>query len=151
MVYNGQQIKMKKIVIATCFVIGMCFAANAQQSSLEKTDEQNNYFAELTADNCSFEVISAEPSISGTKVTIRVYVEAAFTPLESGDYTVVIKPQGQLRNILDSQQKSLEFHYHKSSGWSYRKLYVDFYCSVDDNTYNQCNSSSFIVSKCYKK
>ena len=54
MVYNGQQIKMKKIVIATCFVIGMCFAANAQQSSLEKTDEQNNYFAELTADNCSF-------------------------------------------------------------------------------------------------
>lgn len=129
--------------------IGMC--AHAQQSSMETTDEQSNFFVELTADNCSFEVVSASPSISGTKVTIKVYVEAAFTPSENGTYTVIVKPQGQLRNILDSQQKSLEFSYITGYGWSHRKQIVEFYCSVDDNSYNQCNSSSFTVSKCYKQ
>lgn len=142
---------MKKIFFTLLMLasIGMC--AHAQQSSMETTDEQSNSFVELTADNCSFEVVSASPSISGTTVTIKVYVEAAFTPAESGSYTVIVKPQGQLRNILDSQQKSLDFSYSTRSGWSYRKKYVEFYCSVDDNSYNQCNSSSFSVSKCFKQ
>lgn len=127
--------------------IGMC--ANAQQSSLETTDEQKNYFVELNADNCSFEVVSATPSIKGTKVTITVTVEAAFTPSESGYYTVIVTPVGQWRNILDSQQKSVEFRY--SNGWVSRSQTIKFYCSVDDNTYNQCNSNSFTVSRCFKQ
>ena len=128
--------------------IGMC--AHAQQSSMETTDEQSNSFVELTADNCSFEVVSAKPSISGTKVTITVTVEAAFTPSESSSYTVIVTPVGQLRNILDSQQKSVVFNYSRGS-WDHKRLDIEFYCSVDDNTYNQCNSNSFTVSRCYKR
>lgn len=150
MVYNGQQIKMKKIFFTLLLIAGIGMCANAQQSSLETADEENNYFVELTADNCSFEVTSAEPSISGTKVTIRVTVATTFTPSEKGTYVVVVKPQGQLKNILDSQQKSVEFYYD-GYRWSTKSKTVDFYCSVDDNTYNQCNSNSFYVSSCFKK
>ena len=104
------------------------------------------------AQDCRFEVTDATPSISGTRVTITVTVKPAFTPSGSGNYEVVIKPQGQLRNILDSQSKSVDFYYNngKWGDYSHSKT-VEFYCSVDDNTYNQCNSNSFYVSTCYKK
>lgn len=141
---------MKKLFFSLLLVAGIGMCANAQQSSLETTDEQNSNFVELTADNCSFEVTDASPSISGTRVTIRVTVAATFTPSERGSYVVVVKPEGRLKNILDSQQKSVEFYYSGSS-WSSKSKTVDFYCSVDDNTYNQCNSNSFTVSSCFKK
>lgn len=150
MVYNRQQLEMKKMFFSLLLIAGIGMCANAQQSSLETADEENNYFVELTADNCSFEVTSANPSISGTKVTIRVTVATTFTPSERGTYVVVVKPQGQLKNILDSQQKSVEFYYN-GSYWGSKSKTVDFYCSVDDNTYNQCNSNSFYVSSCFKK
>lgn len=139
---------MKKMFFTLLMIAGVGMCAHAQQSSLELIEEQNNYFVEITGDNCSFEVTNAVPSISGTKVTITVTVEAAFTPSESGWYTVVVKPVGQLSYILDSQQKSLKFRY--GDGWYARTQTVVFYCSVDDNTYNQCNSNSFTVSKCFK-
>lgn len=106
----------------------------------------------VMAQDCHFEVTNAKPSISGTKVTITVTVVPAFTPSGSGKYEVVIKPQGQLRNILDSQSKSVEFYYYNGK-WddNSHSETVDFYCSVDDNTYNQCNSNSFEVSTCFKK
>lgn len=151
MVYNRQQLEMKKMFFSLLLIAGIGMCANAQQSSLETADEENNYFVELTADNCSFEVTSAEPSISGTKVTIRVTVTATFTPSAKSEYVVVVKPQGQLKNILDSQQKSVEFYYDGSQWWSTNSKTVDFYCSVDDNTYNQCNSNSFYVSSCFKQ
>ncbi|MCR4664179.1 MAG: hypothetical protein K5660_02315 [Paludibacteraceae bacterium] len=140
---------MKKMFFTLLLVAGIGVCTHAQQSPLEMTDEQNNYFVELTGDNCSFEVTDAIPSISGTKVTITVTVQATFTPSERGHYKVVIKPQGQLRNILDSQQKSVTMYYD-GSRWNPKRETVNFYCSVEDNTYNQCNSNSFIVSSCFK-
>ena len=127
--------------------IGMC--VHAQQSSLETTDEQNNYLVELTGDNCSFEVTDVKPSINGTTVKITVTVCATFSSREEACYVVVVRPDSQLRNILDSQQKSIEFQSHQS-GWSYKCKSVDFYCDVHDNTYNQCSNHSFSAT-CFKK
>jgi hypothetical protein len=101
------------------------------------------------AQQCYFEVTDAKPSISGTTVTITVSVAPTSTPSERGWYTVVVKPQGKWSNILDSQSKSTSIFWDGS--WSYDNRTVVFYCKVDDNTYNQCNSSDFIVSKCFKQ
>lgn len=104
----------------------------------------------VMAQGCHFEVTDADPSISGTKVTITVTVVPTFKPNDDGDYEVVIKPQGQLRNILDSQSKSVVFEYYDWA-WHPAEEEVEFYCRVDDNTYNECNSNSFEVSTCFKK
>ena len=105
----------------------------------------------VMAQDCRFEVTDVYPSISGRTVTITVTVVPAFTPSEGGKYEVVIKPQGQLRNILDSQSKSVEFYYNRGWDQNNDSKTVKFYCSVDDNTYNKCNYNSFVVSTCFKK
>ena len=121
---------MKKLFLLLLFVASIGFSAKAQ---------------------CSFEVTNAEPTISGTTVTITVTVEPTSTPKEEGHYTVVVKPQGQLTNILDSQSKSVDFYLDSKNRWYQKTKTVQFKCSVDDNSYNQCNSNSFYVSNCWKK
>ena len=130
--YNWQKMKMKKMFLLLFFVASIGINAIAQ---------------------CSFKVTDANPSINGTTVTITVTVEPAFTPSEKGTYTVVVKPEGQLKTILDSQSKSVSFYWNGSQ-WNYgngRKQTVTFTCSVNDNSYNQCNSNSFYVSDCWKQ
>lgn len=123
---------MKKFIFLLLLVSGIGMGANAQ--------------------DCSFEVTNANPSIYGTKVTITVTVEPTFTPdtKEQCEYEVVVKPQGQMRNILDSQSRSVTFLW-RGSKWFSNKENVEFSCSVNDNTYNQCNSNSFDASTCFKK
>lgn len=120
---------MKKLFFLLLFVASIGISAKAQ---------------------CSFKVTDAKPDISGTTVTITVSVEPTFTPSEKGNYTVVVKPQGQLTNILDSQSKSVTFYWN-GDRWSSRRQTVEFTCSVYDNSYNQCNSNSFYVSDCWKQ
>ena len=140
---------MKKIVFTVTLIAGV-LAGAMTLSAFSKSEPNTIVSTEKMADGCSFVVTDASPSIYNTTVTIKVYVEAAFTPSENGSYTVVVKPEGRLYNILDSQSKSLKFSYNTKNGWSKRMQYVEFYCSVNDNTYNQCNSNSFSVSSCYK-
>lgn len=82
---------MKKFIFLLLLVSGIGMGANAQ--------------------DCSFEVTNVNPSIYGTQVTIKVTVEPTFTPdtKNSCKYEVVVKPQGQMRNILDSQSRSVSF------------------------------------------
>ena len=148
--YNRQQLKMKKTFFLLLMVAGIGMCAHAQQSSSAENNAQGCYLAENMADECSFAVDEVEPSISGTRVTIKVTVRPTFTPDKEGEYIVVISPTGRLSNILDSQQKSVEFWYTGRS-WNPNYATVNFYCSVDDNTYNQCNSNSFTVSSCHRK
>ena len=106
---------------------------------------------EETAGDCSFEVTDVDPSISGTTVTLKVKVRPTFTPEGDGSYRVVVKPNGDLRNILDSQSQSTTFEYSNSKWWnSSRQKTVEFHCDVHNNTYNQCSTQSFSVS-CFKE
>ena len=141
---------MKKIVLTMTLIAGVVAGAMVLTAFTE--NDSNTIVAtegEMGGD-CSFEVTNVSPSISGTTVTITVSVEPTFTPQKGGSYEVVVKPKGSLRNILDSQSKSVTFVY-KSNSWSTRTKTVQFYCSVNDNSYNQCNSNDFYVSSCFEK
>lgn len=129
-------------------VCSLMLSSFTKNESSQNNESIDSYMA--AGDDCRFEVTNTKPSISGTKVTITVTVRPAFTPTESGEYTVVVRPQGPLANILDSQAKETTFFYTNSK-WesSSRTKTVKFHCSVDNSTYNQCNSNSFVCS-CFK-
>lgn len=131
------------IVSVVCTLMLSSFTKNESSQNNESSD---SYMA--AGDDCRFDATDAKPSISGTTVTITVTVRPAFTPTESGSYTVVVRPQGPLANILDSQTKETFFEY-RNGEWKYRSQTVEFHCSVDNSTYNQCNSNSFECS-CFK-
>ena len=145
---------MKKIVLTMTLIAGVVAGAMTL-SAFTKSEPKNDSNtivatdAEVT-DNCSFEVTNVSPSISGTTVTITVSIEPTFTPSENSYYEVVVKPKGSLKNILDSQSKSVTFQYN-TKRWTNRTKTVQFYCSVNDNSYNQCNSNDFYVSSCFEK
>lgn len=101
-------------------------------------------------DNCSFEVTDISSDINRTTVTITVYIEPSFSPSEDGYFTAIVKPKGKLTTILDSQSQSAQFEYRHGNWYGGRKKSVEFHCSVNDNSYNQCNSNDFYVSKCYR-
>ncbi len=130
-------------------VCSLMLSSFTKNESSQNNENSDSYMA--AGDDCRFEVTNAEPSISGTTVTIKVTVRPAFTPSEAGSYRVVVRPRGPLANILDSQAKEAYFYYSKyNKGWddSYKK--VEFHCSVNDNTYNQCNSNTFDCT-CFKE
>lgn len=133
------------IVSVVCTLMLSSFTKNESSQNNESSD---SYMA--AGDDCRFEATNAEPSIKGTTVTIKVTIRPAFTPDGSGSYTVVVRPQGPLANILDSQAKETTFNYENSKwdGFSECRT-VEFHCSVDNNSYNQCNSNSFACS-CFK-
>lgn len=150
MVYNRQQIKMKKIfltisLIASVIVSAMMLSAFTK---LETTKDNSNSIVTSENENCSFQVIEANPSISGTTVTITVKVRPAFKPTEVGNYTVVVKPTGNLRNILNSQVQYCYFEY-TGTQWKHSTSTVKFTCDVHDNTYNQCSAQDFEAT-CFK-
>ena len=152
--YNRQQLKMKKVFLTMTLIAGI--AAGAMTLSAFSKSEPSNgsntiEATEETAGDCSFEVTDVDPSISGTTVTLKVNVRPAFTPEGTGSYRVVVKPNGNLRNILDSQSQSVIFYY-SSSKWNTesKQKTVTFHCDVHDNTYNQCRAQSFSTS-CYKE
>lgn len=142
---------MKKIALTVALIAGVV-AGTMALSAFTKSEPKNDCNTIVTttemSDGCSFEVINVYSTISGTKVTVNVTVAPSFTPEGSGSYTVIVKPNGSLRNILDSQSKSLTFYYQKSK-WDKQSKSVEFYCDVHDNTYNQCSNQSFSTS-CFK-
>ena len=119
---------MKKIFVILVALIGFGLSANAECSNFTTTD--------------------ANATINGTTVTITVSVSATFTPDEYGYYQVIVSPTGQWARILGSQRQSTTASYGRN-GWSIPA--VKFSCSVNDNTYNQCTSSDFVVVQCFKK
>jgi len=120
---------MKKILIIMVALIGFGISANAQCDKFTTTD--------------------ANASISGTTVTITVKVSATFTPDKGGSYQVIVSPTGQWAKILGSQRQSTTAYYSAQNGWSIPP--VTFSCSVNDNTYNQCTSSDFVVVQCFAR
>lgn len=143
---------MKKIVLTMTLIAGVVAGAmtlSAFTKGEPKNDCTTIETTEEMADGCSFEVTDVSPSISGTTVTITVAVEPTFTPSGNVHYQVVVKPKGSLKNILDSQSRSVTFWYHGK--WEERRKTVEFHCSVNDNSYNQCNSNDFYVSSCFEK
>ena len=95
-------------------------------------------------------VVSADADISGHTVTITVKISPTFTPTEPCSYTFIVAPIGEWVRILSSQTQSTTLDYSQQNGWT-GKNYVQFKCSVDDNSYNQCNSNSFTVTGCFKR
>lgn len=146
---------MKKVFLTITLIAGI--VAGTMTLSAFTKSEPKNYSNTIVAtdaevtDNCSFEVTNVSPSINGTTVTITVTVRPTFSPSKGARYVVVVKPKGSLKNILDSQSKSVEFESKSSGGWYSSSGTVEFYCSVNDNSYNQCNSNDFYVSSCFEK
>ena len=152
MVYNRRKKKMKKIVLAaimltTLLTSAMVFSAFTTSKQNVKTDCITQK-SDCTGD-CNFQVTDATPSISGTTVKITVTVRPAFTPTSKGTWRVVVSPNGPLSSILDSQSKSVVFNYTGST-WKLDKKTVDFYCSVEDNSFRECRNNSFQTS-CYQE
>ena len=77
-------------------VVAGAMTLSAFTKSEPKNDRSTIVATGEMTDGCSFRVVSAIPSTSGTKVTITVSVEPTFTPTEDGTYTVVVKPEGKL-------------------------------------------------------
>lgn len=143
---------MKKVFLTMALIAGVLAGAmtlSAFSKSEPKNDSNTIMTTEEMADNCSFDVTDVTPSISGTTVTLKVRIVPTFAPDKRGRYTVVVKPNGSLRNILDSQSKSVSFWY-TGSEWDDKYEVVNFYCDVNDNTYRQCSTQSFSTS-CFRE
>ncbi|MBQ9254900.1 MAG: hypothetical protein IJ180_09035 [Bacteroidales bacterium] len=141
---------MKKIFLTVTLIASVIVSAMMLSAftKLETTKDNSNSTVTSENENCSFQVIEANPSISGTTVTITVKVKPAFKPTKEGEYPVVVKPTGNLRNILNSQAQYCHFYY-TGSRWQHNTLTVEFKCDVHDNTYNQCSAQDFEVT-CFK-
>ena len=158
MVYNGQKLKMKKIVLTMTLIAGIVAGA-IMLSAFTKSEPKNDSnpivaTEDMNGGDCSFEVTDAIPSINGTTVTITVKVQPTFTPSQRDKkYVVVVKPRGEMTHILNSQTQSVEcsYGYYGGSDVQWKCGEAKFTCSVDNNSYNQCNSNSFYVSSCFEK
>lgn len=151
--YNWQQRKMKKNILTMALLImgivcSLMLSSFTKNESSQNNESSDSYMA--AGDDCRFEATNAKPSISGTTVTITVTVRPAFTPSEKGSYRVVVRPRGPLANILDSQAQEIYFQYDRGWGPNHKSHTVEFHCSVNDNTYNQCNSNAFDCT-CFKE
>lgn len=145
---------MKKNILTMALLImgivcSLMLSSFTKNESSQNNESSDSYMAD--GDDCRFEATNAEPSISGTTVTIKVTVRPAFTPNKNGTYRVVVRPRGPLANILDSQAKETSFEYN-NGWWKPNPTYriVEFHCSVDNNTYRQCNSNAFDCT-CFKE
>ncbi len=155
--YNRRKLKMKKSILTVALIIVSVVCSLMLSSFTKNESSQNNESSDLymvAGDDCRFEVTNVDTSISGTTVTLTVTVRPAFTPSEAGFYTVVVRPQGPMAQILNSQTKEVRFQYCTTTGthqlkWKDSSKTVNFECSVMNNSYNQCSSNSFTCT-CFK-
>ena len=143
---------MKKTFLTITLIAGILVSAMMLSAfSKNSINTFDKAIISSNEDNCSFEVTDIYSDIEKTTVTIKVYIEPSFSPSEDGDFTVIVKPKGKLTTILDSQSQSVRFEYRYGKWYGGRTKYVQFHCSVNDNSYNQCNSNDFYVSKCFRE